>query len=97
MLSYDDGRRDNMSKPQMNLQDGFLNQVRKDGVMVTITLLSGHQLRGLVRGFDNFTVVLEAEGRQDLVYKHAIATISPSRHFLTGEPRRDADAVQRNG
>lgn len=86
-----------MSKPQMNLQDGFLNQVRKDCVPVTITLLNGHQLRGLVRGFDNFTVVLDTEGRQDLVYKHAIATISPSRHFPASESRKGTDAVQKNG
>lgn len=86
-----------MSKPQMNLQDGFLNQVRKDGIAVTITLLGGHQLRGLVRGFDNFTVVLETEGRQDLVYKHAIATISPSRDPSASESRRETGAVQKNG
>lgn len=68
-----------MGKPVVNLQDGFLNQVRKDATPVTIHLINGFQLRGLVRGFDNFTVVLEDEGKQELVYKHAISTIVPAR------------------
>ena len=66
-----------MTKNQFNLQDAFLNQVRKDKVMVTIFLVNGFQLKGLVRGFDNFTVIVELEGRQQLVYKHAISTVAP--------------------
>jgi len=61
----------------INLQDVFLNQVRKDHVAVTIYLTNGFQLRGMVKGFDNFTVVLDSEGKQQLVYKHAISTVSP--------------------
>jgi len=68
-----------MSKTQVNLQDTFLNQVRKESIPLTIYLVNGFQLRGLVKGFDNFTVVLENEGKQQLVYKHAISTITPSR------------------
>lgn len=68
-----------MQKTQLNLQDGFLNQVRKDNVPVTIYLVNGFQLKGIVRGFDNFTVVLENEGKQLLVYKHAISTVTPMR------------------
>lgn len=68
-----------MSKPAINLQDGFLNQVRKDATPVTIFLINGFQLRGLVRGFDNFTVILDNEGKQELVYKHAISTIIPAK------------------
>ncbi len=68
-----------MAKPVVNLQDAFLNQVRKDGTPVTVHLINGFQLRGLVRGFDNFTVILEDEGKQELVYKHAISTIIPAR------------------
>ncbi|MGE5589028.1 MAG: RNA chaperone Hfq [Bacillota bacterium] len=68
-----------MTKPQVNLQDGFLNQVRKDNIPVTIYLVNGFQLKGLVRGFDNFTVVLENDGKQMLVYKHALSTITPHR------------------
>ena len=68
-----------MNKPTINLQDGFLNQVRKEGIPVTIYLVNGFQLRGVVRGFDNFTVILESDGKQELVYKHAVSTIIPAR------------------
>lgn len=68
-----------MSKPQINLQDAFLNQVRKESIGVLIYLLSGAQIKGMVRGFDQFTVVLESQGRLQLVYKHAIASIVPMR------------------
>lgn len=72
-----------MTKPQINLQDSFLNQVRKENVPVTIFLVNGFQLKGLVKGFDNFTVILENEGKQQMVYKHAISTISPFRAINT--------------
>jgi len=68
-----------MTKPQLNLQDAFLNQVRKESISVTIFLINGFQLKGTVRGFDNFTVILESDGKQMMVYKHAISTISPFR------------------
>jgi host factor-I protein len=68
-----------VNKNNINLQDVFLNQVRKEHIAVTIYLTNGFQLKGLVRGFDNFTVVLDSEGRQQLVYKHAISTISPMK------------------
>lgn len=67
------------SKNQLNLQDAFLNQVRKDKILVTIYLVNGFQIKGMVKGFDNFTVIVELDGRQQLVYKHAISTISPIR------------------
>ncbi|ADU26263.1 RNA chaperone Hfq [Ethanoligenens harbinense] len=63
----------------MNLQDVFLNQVRKDKIPVTIFLTNGYQFKGVVKGFDNFTVILESDGKQDLVYKHAISTVIPVR------------------
>ncbi len=62
-----------------NYQDLFLNQVRRDHQMVTMFLVNGFQIKGVVRGFDDFTVVMEAEGRQQLIYKHAISTVIPSR------------------
>lgn len=68
-----------MSKDHINLQDAFLNQVRKDKVPVTIYLVNGFQIKGLVKGFDNFTVVVELEQKQQLVYKHAISTVAPLR------------------
>ncbi|HZK18758.1 MAG TPA: RNA chaperone Hfq [Clostridia bacterium] len=72
-----------MTKPQLNLQDAFLNQVRRESINVTIFLVNGFQLKGTVRGFDNFTVMLESDGKQMMVYKHAISTISPIRPIGT--------------
>ncbi len=66
------------NKPAMNLQDTFLNQLRKENVPVVIYLVNGFQIRGLVRGFDNFSVIIENDGKQQLVYKHAVSTISPT-------------------
>jgi host factor-I protein len=71
-----------MTKPQINLQDSFLNQVRKDNIPVTIYLINGFQLKGFVRGFDNFTIILDSDGKQQLVYKHAVSTISPLRQIV---------------
>ncbi len=68
-----------MSKIQVNLQDVFLNQVRKDKIAVTVFLVNGFQIKGLVKGFDNFTVIVELDGKQQLVYKHAISTVAPVR------------------
>ena len=62
----------------LNLQDVFLNQARKDRITVTIYLTNGFQFRGVVKGFDNFTVILDCDGKQNLVYKHAVSTITPS-------------------
>lgn len=66
-----------MNKNQLNLQDAFLNQVRKEKIMVTIYMVNGFQIKGVVKGFDNFTVIVEMDNRQQLIYKHAISTISP--------------------
>ena len=60
-----------------NLQDAFLNQARRETLTVTMFLMNGFQLHGVVRGFDNFTVVLDSDGRQQLIYKHAISTVVP--------------------
>jgi host factor-I protein len=67
-------------KQSINIQDQFLNQLRKDSTQVTVFLLNGFQIRGLVKGFDNFTVLFESEGKQQMVYKHAISTFSPQRN-----------------
>lgn len=69
---------DRKVKGNINLQDIFLNQVRKDNASITIYLINGFQLKGTVRGFDNYTIVLESDGKQQLIYKHAISTISPN-------------------
>ena len=67
-----------MQKTQ-NLQDIFLNQLRKDRSSVTMFLMNGFQLHGVIKGFDGFTVVLDSDGKQQLIYKHAISTVVPPR------------------
>ena len=62
-----------------NLQDIFLNQARCARLPLTVFLINGFQLRGVVTGFDSFTVVLDSEGKQQLIYKHAISTIIPAK------------------
>lgn len=68
-----------MNNKNMNLQDIFLNQARKDHIGVTIFLTNGFQFKGIVKGFDSYIVILECDGKQNLVYKHAISTIIPIR------------------
>lgn len=70
-----------LTRSLINLQDTFLNQVRKENIPVVIYLINGFQLKGSVKGFDNFTVVIEYEGKQQLVYKHAISTVAPIKNI----------------
>ncbi len=65
----------NMEKPPQNIQDGFLNSARKEKLAVTIYLLSGVKLTGRIRSFDKFSVVLESNGHEQLIFKHAISTV----------------------
>ena len=65
------------SNKTINLQDSFLNRVRKESIHIAVYLINGFQIRGKVCGFDNFTVIIESEGKQQLIYKHAISTIAP--------------------
>ena len=64
---------------KINFQETFLIRARRESVPVTMCLMNGFQMRGVIRGFDAFVVVLESEGRQQLIYKHAISTIAPVR------------------
>ncbi len=68
-----------MNKQPVNIQDTFLNQVRKDKIPVIVYLINGFQIRGHVKAFDNFTIVVEADGKQQMIYKHAISTFVPLR------------------
>jgi len=90
-----------MSKGNVNLQDSFLNQVRKDSIEVKITLLDGTMLRGTVRGFDNFTLILHVGGMQHLIYKHAVAQIVARRAAPKREPKEreqgSSDADSKTG
>ena len=68
-----------MNKVIINLQDIFLSQVRKERTPIVIFLINGFQLKGVVKGFDNYTIILEADAKQQLVYKHAISTLIPQK------------------
>ena len=68
-----------MSSKSPNLQDVFLASARRTETPVTVFLVNGFQMRGTITGFDAFPVVLTAEGKQNLIYKHAISTVSPAR------------------
>ncbi|AIY82828.1 RNA chaperone Hfq [Clostridium baratii] len=71
-----------MNKQQNNLQDIFLNGARKNKIPVEVYLTNGYKLKGFVKGFDSFTVVLDCDGKQMLVYKHAVTTITPAKPIL---------------
>ena len=82
-----------MNKPQLNLQDTFLNQARKENIGVTIYLVNSIKLQGHVRGFDAFTILLDSPGKPaQLVYKHSVTSIVPSRpiQHLLSDALRDA-------
>ena len=64
-----------MASSNVNLQDSFLNQVRKDNTLIELTLMNGEKFKGIVKGFDNFTLILHVESLQHLIYKHAVAQI----------------------
>ncbi len=75
-------------KPQ-NVQDVFLNYIRKNKTPVTVFLVNGVKLQGIVTWFDNFSVLLRRDGHTQLVYKHAISTIMPSAPVQLFEPEKD--------
>jgi host factor-I protein len=84
-----------MNKTQVNLQDTFLNQVRKENIAVTIYLINSVQLRGHVRGFDTFTILLESPGRPtQLVYKSAVTSIVPMRPVHLRDAQVDSGRPQ---
>ena len=65
-------------KQGINLQDVFLNKARKENIGITVFLVNGYQMKGLVKGFDNYILILESEDKQQMIYKHAISTIIPN-------------------
>ncbi len=65
-----------------SLQDAYLSEIKRQNVPVTVYLVNGFQLRGLVKGFDPFTILLEYERKTHLIYKHAVSTISPQGAFV---------------
>lgn len=79
-----------VNKAQNNLQDIFLNNARKNKIQLVIHLLNGFQLKGIVKGFDNFTVILDCDNKQMLVYKHSISTITPAKPILFADNEYDS-------
>jgi len=69
----------NNSKPMLALQDTFLNQARREQLPVTIHLLNGFQIKCIIKGFDSFVIIAESEGKQMMIYKHAVSSITPSK------------------
>ncbi len=72
------GKVETMNKT-LNLQDIFLNHARKEKIPITVFLTNGFQFKGMVKGFDSYTVIVESDGKQELIFKHAISTIIPAR------------------
>ncbi len=77
-------------KPQ-NLQDTFLNHIRKNKTPVTVFLVNGVKLQGIVTWFDNFCVLLRRDGHSQLVYKHAISTVMPVAPIQLYDEKREAE------
>ena len=80
------------SEKLQNVQDVFLNHIRKNKTPVTIFLVNGVKLQGIATWFDNFSVLLRRDGHTQLVYKHAISTVMPSVPIQLFEPDKDAEA-----
>ena len=76
----------------VNLQDAFLNQVRREHQRITVFLMNGVKMGGVVRGFDSFVVILESDGKQQMVYKHAISTLIPQHRVDLHAPREERAA-----
>ena len=77
------------SEKSQNVQDVFLNHIRKNKTPVTIFLVNGVKLQGIVTWFDNFSVLLRRDGHTQLVYKHAISTVMPSMPIQLFEPEKE--------
>jgi host factor-I protein len=85
------------SKPAQNIQDSFLNTARKERLNITIYLLSGVKLTGRIRSFDKYSVVLEANGQEQLIFKHAISTVVIGRTGLHGAHLAHPEAKAASG
>ena len=70
----------------INLQDAVLSEVRRDKIPVTLFLMNGFQLRGIITGYDSFVVVLLSDGKQQMIYKHAISTLAPIKPLRAAAP-----------
>ena len=78
----------------INLQEAILKEVRREKVPVTLFLMNGFQLRGIITGYDAFVVVLDTDGKQQVIYKHAISTIVPIRPVELSDDRGGGTALK---
>ena len=81
-----------MEKQAQNIQEAFLNNARKDKTFLTIYLMSGVKLSGRIKSFDKYSVILESNNQEQLVFKHAISTVVVSRPFHAGTPPQSSAA-----
>ena len=79
---------------KVNIQDTFLNAARKENVPITIHLVNGFQLKGNIRSFDQFTIIIDSMGKQQMIYKHAVSTITPAKAVKYNVEKADDDADQ---
>ncbi len=80
-----------------NFQDGILNELRKEKIEATIYLVNGFQLQGIIRGFDNFTVIIETDKRLQMIFKHAISTVVPEDPLEGIFPENDLEEEKSSG
>ncbi len=85
------------TKPAQNIQDTFLNTARKDKAQITIYLLSGVKLSGKIRSFDKYSVILDTNNQEQLIFKHAISTLVLMKSAHHGEPRNTHAAAEAPG
>lgn len=79
-------------KNEINLQDRMLGALRQQSMCTTVFLTNGFQMRGIVRGYDSFVVILESDGKQQMIYKHAISTLIPQSRVDLHTPREERAA-----
>jgi host factor-I protein len=79
---------------QINLQDVFLNTLRKDRIECTVFLMNGYQIKGVIRGYDNYVIMVESDGRQQVVFKHAVSTISPIRPVQINVTKEESEGSE---
>ncbi len=85
------------SEKSQNVQDVFLNHIRKNKTPVTVFLVNGVKLQGIITWFDNFSVLLRRDGHTQLVYKHAISTVMPSVPIQLFEPDKEESGTEESG
>jgi len=81
---------------KVNIQDNFLNAARKENVPITVHLVNGFQIKGNIRSFDQFTIIIDSMGKQQMIYKHAVSTITPAKavKYIVDKPEGEEDAAE---